>query len=93
MFLKFIISWSAVENLKLNEVRALQECHVVAISKHLCGPATGNISLLVSALFSHSYLHLRRDLVSYALISYIDCGYSSIFGAVLYQTLWMIYDN
>lgn len=29
-----------IEDLNLNQVSLLQDCHVVAISKHLCGPAT-----------------------------------------------------
>lgn len=40
----------------------------------------------------HIYVY-REVWVSYALTIYIDCGYSSIFGAVLCQTLWMIHDN
>jgi len=33
---------AAVEDLNLQEVQSLQGCNFIAVSKHLCGPATGN---------------------------------------------------
>lgn len=36
----------AVEDLNLNAVESLQGLPYVAIGKHLCGPATGNLYLL-----------------------------------------------
>ena len=47
-----VIFWYVVEDLNLNQVKALQDSHVVAISKHLCGPATGE------HLFQSSYYYI-----------------------------------
>lgn len=62
-----LIAYYAVEDLNLSEVKALQDSYVVAISKHLCGPATGKCPFI--ALISW-------DLSAFCLaFSLVRCGH------------------